>query len=308
MRSDFLIAQLDAFVFRCPIETPVVTSFGVMRNRPAVFVRAEDTQGNVGWGESWCNFPDVGAEHRARLVKSVFAPLVQGKHFASALDAFNLLKEKTAIWAIQAAEPGPMAQCIAGIDTALWGMTARRAELPLWKLLGGEASRVNVYASGINPDAPAQLELAAVRLSEGRRAFKLKVGFGYERDGENIKAVRDVIGDLPLMVDANQNWDLGTAIEMVDRLEPFNLNWLPPHQFGWLSVRTWPEFDCTIESQALQVIQPNVAKLRGYFSRSSDRKKDYRKSTGFLPILSRCRHRACRIGVFPCSRWRSWNA
>ena len=58
--------KAEAFVFRCPIATPVQTSFGIMRDRPAVFVRVEDDEGAAGWGEVWCNFPAVGAEHRAR--------------------------------------------------------------------------------------------------------------------------------------------------------------------------------------------------------------------------------------------------
>jgi D-galactarolactone cycloisomerase len=66
--------KAQAFVFRCPISTPVRTSFGNMHDRPAVFVRVEDEDGAVGWGETWCNFPSCGAEHRARLLETVVAP------------------------------------------------------------------------------------------------------------------------------------------------------------------------------------------------------------------------------------------
>ena len=34
--------------------------------------------GHVGWGEVWANFPSTGAEHRARLVNEVLAPLISG--------------------------------------------------------------------------------------------------------------------------------------------------------------------------------------------------------------------------------------
>ena len=64
------LGRIEAFVFRAPIDTPVQTSFGIMRDRPAVFVRITDTDGAGGWGEIWCNFPTVGAEHRVRLVES----------------------------------------------------------------------------------------------------------------------------------------------------------------------------------------------------------------------------------------------
>ena len=47
--------------------------------RPAVFVRIGASDGAWGWGEVFCNFPQVGAEHRARLVASLFAPLLEGR-------------------------------------------------------------------------------------------------------------------------------------------------------------------------------------------------------------------------------------
>ena len=53
----FSVRTIQAFCYRYPLSTPVVTSFGRMLNRPAVFVRAEDEDGVVGWGEAWSNFP-----------------------------------------------------------------------------------------------------------------------------------------------------------------------------------------------------------------------------------------------------------
>ena len=74
----FTVRSVQAFCYRYPLSTPVVTSFGRMLNRPAVFVRVEDEDGNTGWGEVWSNFPSTGAEHRARLVNEVLAPAMSG--------------------------------------------------------------------------------------------------------------------------------------------------------------------------------------------------------------------------------------
>lgn len=68
------LTKLQAFVMRCPSPVAVRTSFGIMRERPAVFVRAENADGAVGWGEIWCNFPACGAEHHVRLLDTVVAP------------------------------------------------------------------------------------------------------------------------------------------------------------------------------------------------------------------------------------------
>ena len=275
------IEKLEAFVYRAPIETPVQTSFGLMRDRPAVFVRVTDADGVHGWGEVWCNFPTIGAEHRARLVEAVFAPLVQGKTFATPEMAFLSLTAQTEVLAIQAAEPGPVAQCIAGIDIALWDLHARRQGQPLWRLLGGKSPQVMVYASGLNPTAPEKL--AALKLGHGYRAFKLKVGFGKERDLANLKALREAIGDLPLMVDANQAWPIETAIEMAAAFEESNLGWLeeplradrPWSEWQHLASNTklglaagenlaaFPAFERALESHALAVVQPDLSKWGG---------------------------------------------
>ncbi|HEY5638040.1 MAG TPA: mandelate racemase/muconate lactonizing enzyme family protein [Burkholderiales bacterium] len=275
-------ARIEAFACRAPVETPVQTSFGIMRDRPAVFVRITDADGAEGWGEVWCNFPTVGAEHRARLVDSVFAPLLLGKAFESPAAAFAELTQQTTVLAIQAAEPGPIAQCIAGLDIALWDLHARRSGQPLWRLLGGAAGSVPVYASGLNPTAPEAL--AAQKRAEGYGAFKLKIGFGLERDRANLKALRSVTGDGPLMVDANQAWDLETSITMAAALQEFDLAWL---EEPLRADRPWPEwqqlakrcgiglaagenlasddaFDAAIGSRALAVVQPDIAKWGGF--------------------------------------------
>jgi len=276
------LARIEAFTFRCPIATPVRTSFGTMHDRPAVFVRAEDVDGAVGWGEVWCNFPSCGAEHRARLLETVLAPLATSRAFEGPADAFAWLSDKTAVLAIQSGEPGPMAQVIAGIDQALWDLSARRAGQPLWRYLGGRSDHVRVYASGINPDRPE--DVAAARRTDGYRAFKLKVGFGEERDLRNLEALRELLGpDTPLLVDANQGWSLEEAHHMAGLMAPFHLGWLEEPLRADRPWSEWQElkratdiplaggenvmghsgFDVAIASRTLSVLQPDLAKWGG---------------------------------------------
>src|SRR5260221_11665263 len=89
----FAIRRVQAYCYRYPLSTPVVTSFGRMLNRPAVFVRAEDEDGVVGWGEVWSNFPSTGAEHRARLVNEVLAAALVGRELDDPAQAFETLTQ-----------------------------------------------------------------------------------------------------------------------------------------------------------------------------------------------------------------------
>ena len=238
------LVKVEAHVLRWPVRVPVRTSFGTMHDRPAVLVRVEDADGAHGWGEAWCNFPSCGAEHRARLIETVLAPLLIGSSFASAEAAWAELTAKTAVLAIQSGEPGPIAQAIAGVDIALHDLAARRRGLPLWRHLARDGAAddrravVPVYASGINPDRPGDT-VAALRAA-GYTAFKRKVGFGEARDVANLAAVRAAAGaDATVMVDANQAWDLEAAVAMARRLAPSTPAWL---EEPLRADRPWPEW------------------------------------------------------------------
>ena len=63
-------------------------------------------------------------------------------------------------------------------DIALHDLRARRAKLPLWKLLGGHDPKVPCYAGGIDLDldAGALLRQTDANLAKGFRAIKMKVG------------------------------------------------------------------------------------------------------------------------------------
>ena len=219
------IARIEAAAYRVPADPPVRTAFGTMHDRPCVVVRVEDGEGNHGWGEVFCNWPPPGAEHRARLVAEVLAPLAVGRSYDHPAEVAAYLEGRTRILVLQCDEPGPFAQAIAGIDGAVWDLAARKAGLPLAAALGGAVRPVPAYASGINPDRPERM--AAAKREEGYGAFKLKIGFGPEIDLANLKALRRLIGPQgALMVDANQAWDLHRALEIVPHFRDFYLKWL----------------------------------------------------------------------------------
>lgn len=281
MTDSFTIGSIEAFCYRYPLATPVVTSFGKMLNRPAVFVRAVDEDGVAGWGEAWSNFPAPGAEHRTRLVNEVLAPGLVGRQFDGPAEAFQLLTKGTEVLALQCGEPGPFAQAISGIDLALWDLAARRRKLPLWRLLGGQSGRIKVYASGINPAGAARTAEAA--LARGHRALKLKVGFGTETDLANLAALRAIVGDGMLAIDANQGWSIDQALEMLPRLAAFDLGWLEEPiradrpRGEWRRLRAAAKmpiaagenissaegFKDVLAEDVLGVVQPDIAKWGG---------------------------------------------
>ncbi len=269
-------------MLRTPCDTPVSTSFGTMYDRPAVFVRITADDGATGLGEVWCNFPVCGAEHRAQLLQTTIFPVLVDTHFERPSDCFQMLQSQFARLALQAGEPGPLAQVIAGVDIAIWDMVARRNKLPLFRLLGGTSAEIGAYASGINPaDAPDTVNRCR---QQGHRAFKLKIGFDRNSDLENIE---DIVAGLhseeSFMVDANQAWNPQEAMDRTRELMAYPIRWLEEPVMADTSIEQWNRlaasssiplaageniiseagFMVAIEGDWLETIQPDLCKWGG---------------------------------------------
>ncbi|WP_422823585.1 L-talarate/galactarate dehydratase [Variovorax rhizosphaerae] len=126
---------------------------------------------------------------------------------------------------------GLTTQAIAPFDIALWDLKARRAKLPLAKLLGAERDSVQCYnTSGGYLHTPLDQVLKNVEISRqsGIGGIKLKVGQpDLAIDIERVAAVRKQLGNaFPLMVDANQQWDRQKATRACRAFEDFDLTWI----------------------------------------------------------------------------------
>lgn len=126
---------------------------------------------------------------------------------------------------------GVATQALAALDIALYDLKAKRAGLPLAKFLGAYRDSVRTYnTSGgfLNASIGEVKERATQSLAEGIGGIKIKVGLpDSAEDLRRVAAVREHIGpEVPLMVDANQQWDRATALRMGRRLEEFNLAWI----------------------------------------------------------------------------------
>lgn len=126
---------------------------------------------------------------------------------------------------------GLATQAIAAIDICLWDLKAKRAGLPLAKLIGAHRDSVRCYnTSGgfLHTPLPELLDNATAWLEAGVGGIKIKVGHPDAAvDRQRVRAVRERIGDkVPLMVDANQQWDRVTALRIGRALEEYGLVWI----------------------------------------------------------------------------------
>jgi L-alanine-DL-glutamate epimerase-like enolase superfamily enzyme len=219
------LTSIEPGFYRIPL--PVVltdSTHGEMRAFELNTVRLRDADGAEGAGYTFTVGRNGGAIDS--VLTREFTELMAGED----ADAIEGLWQK-AWWALHyGGRGGPTVLALSAFDMALWDLKARRAKLPLWRMLGGYDPRVPCYAGGIDLDLPldALLRQTDDNLAKGFRAIKMKVGRkNLFEDVERVAAMRDHLGQaFPLMVDANMKWGVDEAIRAARALQPFDLTWL----------------------------------------------------------------------------------
>src|SRR5262249_4363651 len=216
----------DAVVHRLsvPLPRPVRTARHDYTHADTVAVELRTDAGLVGAGYCFA-FGARRARALAELVEDLAElyvgkpPAPQTRH-AEARRALNFIGHACASLI-----------ALAPLDTACWDLAARAANLPLFRFLGGDRTRVPTYASSglwIDYSVDALLREAEAFRAAGHRAMKLRVGrTDPEEDIERVRILRGALGgDAALLADANQGWDEPTAIRIRRRLQEHDLYWL----------------------------------------------------------------------------------
>jgi L-alanine-DL-glutamate epimerase-like enolase superfamily enzyme len=135
------------------------------------------------------------------------------------------------VWAAASVgRQGVSVQAVAAFDVALHDRKAKLAGISVAKLLGSYRDAVRCYdtAGGfLSSDIATVIANAERSLARGIGGIKLKVGGEPGADLARVKELRSALGpDVPLMVDANQQWDRAAARRIGRRLEEFDLVWI----------------------------------------------------------------------------------
>lgn len=119
-------------------------------------------------------------------------------------------------------------------DMALYDILAKHAGLPLYALLGGEQREI-ITDFTIGIDKPAVMAQSAIRyVEEGACSIKVKLGTTRAADVQRIHAIRQAVGmDISLRLDANQGWDVVTAIATLKELEQYQVDFCEQPVAHW---------------------------------------------------------------------------
>ncbi len=209
----------ETTLIRARLRAPFVSAWGSIGERGLLLLALEGADGACGWGEA---APLEGYDGVS--IDDVRAALEDCRGVLAASDGVareELLAACTSL--------AVLPQAIAAVDLALWDLAARRAGVPVWRLLGeslaGPAAAVAtpepvaVNATLASPDRDGAARQAAAARGAGFRCLKLKVGTG--DDAGRLAAVRAAAGpQMAIRLDANGAWSVEQAIASLHALAP----------------------------------------------------------------------------------------
>lgn len=126
---------------------------------------------------------------------------------------------------------------ISAVDNALWDLRGKAADLPVYRLLGGNARPVvDAYVSTIGR-SHSQEALQADALELKKRGFRRQKWFmarspaegldGLEHNVALVRNLREALGDdVELMFDASMAWDLNYTMMWAERVREYRPKWI----------------------------------------------------------------------------------
>jgi L-alanine-DL-glutamate epimerase-like enolase superfamily enzyme len=279
-----LIKKVETGFYRIPLSVTLTDStHGEMKAFELITIRLHDSEGVEGVGYTYTVGRNGGAV--ADILRRDIPELIEDEEADDTEATWQRIW-----WALHyGGRGGPSVLALSALDIALWDLKARRANLPLWRLLGGFDRNVPCYAGGIDLDLSIEdlLKQTDDNLGKGFRAIKMKVGRrDLASDVARVRAMRDHLGEgFPLMADANMKWTVEEAIRAAKAFQAFDLTWLeeptipddiPGHRrilaqggvpiAAGENLRTLWEFKNYIVSDAVSYPEPDVTNCGGVTS------------------------------------------
>jgi L-alanine-DL-glutamate epimerase-like enolase superfamily enzyme len=219
------ITDIQLLQYRWERGMPIRNGMHTYTHSGLNLVRIETDDGHCGIG--WAHKPQtVGMALVARGLLEHFKPLLIGQ------DPFNYRRIWQALWTPKlVGRRGITTRFISAIDIALWDLMGKATGKSAHKLLGGFRDRVPAYiAGGYYQEGKGLAGLAAemeANLELGAKAVKMKIGGApIKEDVERVRVARETVGgDVKLMVDANCAYSLREAIQIAERMAPYDVYW-----------------------------------------------------------------------------------
>ena len=223
------IEAVTPFILHVPVTgAQIADSTHTVSHWGVVGARIDVEGGLSGWGYTGTHAHLASDVLITRCIETCLAPLLIGEDARDITRLWQRIARHPALQWVGRAGITTLAH--AAIDIALWDLKAKSAQMPLWKLLGGQVrDRVRAYNTDIgwlSLGDETLLRGSQDAVAQGFTGIKIKVGSTPERDLKRLRAVRAAIGDaVTLAIDGNGKWDLPTCQRFCRGAEDLDLYW-----------------------------------------------------------------------------------
>jgi len=205
------ITTVDAIPFELKLKEPFSIANETVDSGINVFLKIETDEGITGWG---CATPDSVTSETQETVMKTFNSFFKNFLIGKDPTRINLLND---IIEEQVKENQSLK---AGINMAFYDILGKKAETPLYKLLGGYREKIETSVTiGLNP-VDIMVERAKGYVSQGFTCLKVKCGMDPNQDIEAALAIRDAVGpNIKIRLDANEGYNVEQALNVILTLE-----------------------------------------------------------------------------------------
>jgi L-alanine-DL-glutamate epimerase-like enolase superfamily enzyme len=276
-----VITSIETYALAVPLKAPIADSTAAMTSWIVPVVEIRTADGRVGTGISGVH---IAPELLTDVIDRYYAPALVGASSEDILGTWKRLYWLPTHWVGRA---GVVHMALAMVDIALWDLAAQRADVPLWKLLGGSAGAIESYNTDggwLNNSLESLVRDLTSLVDRGWRRVKIKVGKpDWREDAHRSRAVRAALGDnVTMMCDGNQRWDRSTAMRLLPVFEEVGMDWVeePLHAddlegharlqkatnldiAAGESLYSYHHFASFIAQDAIRVVQVDVTRVGG---------------------------------------------
>ncbi len=216
------IESAELTFLNMPMKQPELWAWGLRDGYTVGLVELHTDAGITGIGEVVvCMGPDAG------VIQAIFDQMKRAYIGETPFDTERVVaKIMSAGWYSFERTAGLV---IGGLDMACWDALGKYLKLPIYKLMGGGVRTEfdSMYFVPADSDIAAMTDRAVSAVRRGFQTIYYKVGIDEGRDVELVLRTREAIGPGPrLRVDANEVWSPSTAIRILSKMRPANLEYV----------------------------------------------------------------------------------
>jgi len=214
------ITGIELQVLRIPLKRPFTRSkkIGTLVDCTPIVCKIHTDTGHVGIGETNPVMPLTceDATIVIHVIKEHLAPALLGQDPLNIAEIYQKMDNATTGWSVPKA----------GIELACYDLLGKVGNLRVADMLGGVLNTKLPILWAVGMDSPeANASEALAMKNKGFTALMIKVAAGtLQEDARRIYAIREALGDeYPLIIDANQGWDLASTLRFAKMIESCNI-------------------------------------------------------------------------------------